>query len=718
MNSRFFKDLPPYLIWIAGLLCLGGAYPIVHAMRQQAPALQDSPYLRIDPEKIVTSDRDSRVPCGECHTLEYDAWRTTPHATGFDLLHRSEQAQEILDNMGFRLSKRESLCLRCHYTAVIRNDQARAIAGVSCESCHGAARDWVNVHNDYGGADRDTEDATHQQQRIAQSVAGGMLRPSDDVYAVAANCFECHTVPNERLINVGGHPSGSAFELIDWSDEIRHNFLQAQWSNDETNRPKTPARKRLMYVVGSALNYEYSIRAAAEATEQGRYAKAMERRVKVARRNLEKVYRASPIPAVQSILARGQDLSIGPNNKAALLAAADAMSTLTQQFARENDGAALAALDPLIAGEAPAPPEDDPTEDDPPEGGDPTTPDDPATPDDSAVVATPGGNTGPGETPTVDSTVAPDVNRVAVVGTKRRRPAWFAASQYETLGPSAGCSCHNDQFDWWESDQHSQSADPLLRYAPKAVEIATTYGLTLSQMVRGNQICMNCHGTVVTGEEAEEVFDGVSCENCHGPGGSYERKHQPPKPPPPSWSGYTRAASLGMINQEDPATRADNCVRCHHITDERLISSGHPTGEGFDMAERNRSIRHWDDPVHGAGVLNAAYQQAASRRPIPQNVTIATPPVIVTSRTGGNTPSTTTDETGDTGEVVVVIPPPRTRPLRTRPRGRSGPTLSVPLNLGPLPAVSDSTSTEDILLIIKQRLEMVYKALGRGPRDG
>jgi hypothetical protein len=30
------------------------------------------------------------------------------------------------------------------------------------------------------------------------------------------------------------------------------------------------------------------------------------------------------------------------------------------------------------------------------------------------------------------------------------------------------------------------------------------------------------------------------------------------------------------------------------------------------------------------------------------------------------------------------------------------------------PAVSDTTSTEDILLIVKQRLENLYKALGRG----
>ena len=209
-----------------------------------------------------------------------------------------------------------------------------------------------------------------------------------------------------------------------------------------------------------------------------------------------------------------------------------------------------------------------------------------------------------------------------------------------------------------------------------------------------------------------EVFDGVSCENCHGPGGSYERKHQPPKPPPANWSGYTKAASLGMINQEDPATRANNCVRCHHITDERLISSGHPTGEDFDMGDRNQSIQHWEAPIHSAGVLNAAYRQAAGRRPIPQNVPLATPPVVASkTRAGTDSSSTTTRRSDDRT-------PPRIRPPRVRRRDRSSPSLSTPLNLDPLPAVSDSTSTEDLLLLIKQRLEMVYKALGRGQGDG
>ncbi len=708
MKARSFQTVPWYLVLFGCVFCLGLAVPIARAVWQEAPQqVDESPYLRTDPAKIVTDANDPSVPCGECHTLEYEVWQETPHATGFDLLHRSEQAQEILQKMEFRLSKRESLCLRCHYTATIRNDQARAIAGVSCESCHGAARDWVNVHNDYGGADHDTEPEAHKQQRIAQSIEGGMLRPSDNLYAVAANCFECHTVPNEKLINVGGHPSGSKFDLIEWSDKIQHNFLQAQWSNDETNRAKTPERKRLMFVIGRALNYEYSIRAAAEATEASRYFKAIERKIKGARRDLDKVYRVAPLPEVQAILNQGGNLKIAPNNRTALLAAADAMSASAQQFAQNNDGSQLAALDPLIAGEPVATPEPDP-EPTPP-ATDPT--ETPATVDSAAVP----GTTTTTTTTTTDTAATtvegepaqPTGPVIAVAGQIRRRPAWFTGSKYGTLGPSDGCSCHNDQFDWWDRDAHSQSAFPLLSHDPKAVEIATTYGLSVSQMKRGNQICMNCHGTIVTGEEAEEVFDGVSCENCHGPGEGYERQHQPPKPPPATWSSYAEGASLGMINQEDPATRANNCVRCHHITDERLLSSGHPTGEEFNMAERNQKIKHWEAPNHGAGVLNNAYQQARSRRAIPQ-VQIATPVAV-----GVPPPPPVVRRRPSSGSVSrgPARPPiPRTRPVRRSARGPAGPSLDLP----PPPMVTDTTSTEEILLLVKQRLDELYRALGRG----
>ncbi len=45
-------------------------------------------------------------------------------------------------------------------------------------------------------------------------------------------CGECHAAEfevweNEELVNRGGHSTGSDFELVAWSDRIRHNFLES-----------------------------------------------------------------------------------------------------------------------------------------------------------------------------------------------------------------------------------------------------------------------------------------------------------------------------------------------------------------------------------------------------------------------------------------------------------------------------------------------------------
>ncbi len=62
--------------------------------------------------------------------------------------------------------------LRCHYTPQVSNDQLRAFSGVSCESCHGAGRDWINVHNDYGGKGFDHASET-PEHRARLAVAEG-----------------------------------------------------------------------------------------------------------------------------------------------------------------------------------------------------------------------------------------------------------------------------------------------------------------------------------------------------------------------------------------------------------------------------------------------------------------------------------------------------------------------------------------------------------------
>lgn len=698
----------------------------VAVIAQDRANLGDSPYLRIDPARTVLSERDARTPCGECHASEFEAWQESSHARGFNTMHRSATARDILRQMDLTVTKRqESLCMRCHYTV---GPELNAIAGVSCESCHGPAADWLDVHNDWGDAvdAPDGESPEHRAQRIARSEAAGMLRPSGDLYAVAANCFECHTVPVEELVNTGGHRSGTNdFNLPERMAVIRHNFLHEQWGEAGGNRAPTAAQTRLMFVLGRMLSYEYTLRGLAEATtEEGSYYRSMHRRVVNARGGLEDVSRAVEIPAVSRVLELGQGAPLAPGRRDALLAVADRIRETGQGFARSDQHPDLAALDPLIEGRqvaAAAPPP-----------GDATT----------ASRAADAGNPGPGaaspDTAASDqaapapagagSRSAAAAPVPSLPGSIRSRPEWIAAPGRQYLGDDGECmGCHGEAEDWWYDDPHTGGHSRLTRMTDgRAVEIATLYGIGASGMVRADQICMNCHGTVLNAAIAQPV----GCESCHGPAADYLDPHSDGGNP-----------QLGMSALKDAEARAATCARCHHISDERLLTAGHPDGAGYDLAEASAAIRHWPDrraarkrtgdyPEVGAGALAQAYGATTARRAIPR-VTVAKLPSRPASRapSPSSSPSASPSPSGSSAPARASSTRRAARPAGVAassqpPRGpRTVPvtptSAAASLDLEPLPAAIDSLSTEDLILLVKRRLERVHAALrgnGQGER--
>jgi hypothetical protein len=286
--------------------------------------------------------------CGECHSNEVEAWKKTPHSLTFNEMHRRPEAQAIADKLGIRRVRSESLCLQCHYTPMADDaGGTTVIAGVSCESCHGEAKEWINVHNDYGTfKTKEAEPAEHRDERLAKSVAAGMLNPRN-LYAVASNCFECHLVPQEKLVNVGGHPAGSPdFELVSWlHGEVRHNFLR---TGGKENADNTPERKRVMFVVGNILDLEHSLRGTSLATERGNYAVTLARRAASVRARLADIQSKAPTEEVGAIVEIAHGVKLSLNNGAELSAAADKIADLGRKFADAHDGAALAPIDELI----------------------------------------------------------------------------------------------------------------------------------------------------------------------------------------------------------------------------------------------------------------------------------------------------------------------------------------------------------------------------------
>jgi hypothetical protein len=297
-----------------------------------------------DPTKVQGPEA-----CGECHKQEVEAWKLTHHFATFNDMHRTDDAKAIAEKMGIRRIKSESLCLNCHYTSKQTADGPAVIAGVACESCHGAAKEWINVHNDYGkGFKKETEPAEHRATRLSASLKGGMLRP-DDIYAVAQNCFQCHIVTDEKLVNVGGHTVGTAdFNLVAYTQgEVRHNFID---SGGKVNADDSPARLRMLFTMGTLLDLEYSLRAVGRATEKATYALTYAHRVKAIKVKLAKINELAPTAEIRDVLAATEKVSLKLNNADELDGAADKVRSLAQAFAAAHNGSDLAALDPLLPG--------------------------------------------------------------------------------------------------------------------------------------------------------------------------------------------------------------------------------------------------------------------------------------------------------------------------------------------------------------------------------
>ncbi len=285
--------------------------------------------------------------CGQCHKAAVNSWRKTKHFAGFRKLTRRKEARAIAKKMGIKRIKRDSLCLNCHFTSKPKGKRVRPIAGVSCESCHSPAKNWMVVHQSFGGkgATKESETPAHRKERLAKMKAAGMIRPQN-IYALAANCFQCHTVPFEKLVNVGGHTPGSKFNLVSWSQgEVRHNYIATK---EKKNLEASSKRKRVLFMVGKAVELEYNLRGVAKATKKATYAVKMARRAKAAMEKFKEVAKLVSTPEVKEILAVADGVKLKLNNEKALLAAADKISKAAQKLAAGYDGGSWGAIDSII----------------------------------------------------------------------------------------------------------------------------------------------------------------------------------------------------------------------------------------------------------------------------------------------------------------------------------------------------------------------------------
>ncbi|MCB1506670.1 MAG: cytochrome c family protein [Hyphomicrobiaceae bacterium] len=296
-----------------------------------------------DPSKTVGPNA-----CAECHKQEVEAWKGSHHYGTFREMPRNAKGKQIAKQLGVRRIKSESLCLGCHFTVQHNEGNETPVSGISCESCHGAGKEWIKLHSGFSGKTAKTETKAEAQARWRLAEGKGMIRP-DALYRLARNCFGCHVVPNEELVNKGGHRAGSAIELLSWSQgEVRHNT----WSSKgKENAQASAERRRMLYIIGLGVDLETALRSLAKATQRKVYAFEMAMRADRARKRIAEAARAVPdVPEIAKLVEVAYSAGLKLNNEQALSAAADGVSRLVADLAEHHDGAKLTGLDRLIPG--------------------------------------------------------------------------------------------------------------------------------------------------------------------------------------------------------------------------------------------------------------------------------------------------------------------------------------------------------------------------------
>ena len=317
------------LFWLSGLLTI--------------LSVAASGTFASDPTKIVGPNA-----CAECHKQEAEAWKGSHHFKTFREMPRRKEANEIAERMGVQRIRSDGICLGCHYTVEQKDDKKQPVAGISCESCHSAGEDWIKVHSGFSGKTEKTESKAEAEARWKLAESKGMIRPSS-LYRLAKNCYGCHVVPQEELVNKGGHAAGSAFELVSWSlGEVRHNTWH---SKGKDNVPASAARKRMLYLVGLGVELETALRAVGKATVRRTYAFEMAKRADKARKQLAAAAKAAPgVPEIARLVEFGHAAGLKLNNDRSLTAAADGVSKLLASITTKYDGSTMAGLDSLIPG--------------------------------------------------------------------------------------------------------------------------------------------------------------------------------------------------------------------------------------------------------------------------------------------------------------------------------------------------------------------------------
>jgi hypothetical protein len=141
--------------------------------------------------------------CGACHKTDkggmvFQVWEKSAHAKAFETL-KSPAAAEFAKKKGLTKPAAESPeCLKCHVTGGGAAAGATKEEGVTCEACHGAASDWIMLHN--------------KKENHDKAVAAGLVVAAK---TDAKPCQKCHNSES---------PTYKGFKMEEMWGKIAHGL--------------------------------------------------------------------------------------------------------------------------------------------------------------------------------------------------------------------------------------------------------------------------------------------------------------------------------------------------------------------------------------------------------------------------------------------------------------------------------------------------------------
>ena len=236
--------------------------------------------------------------CEECHQAEYDVWASSPHEVSFEKfddpsVELSDTVESILDAVGDEDMTESATCTVCHFTLIKEepDEEAYVDSGPSCESCHGAASGFRDIHSEKED-DYDT--------RMAESEGLGMIRPHMKL-AIANNCNGCHAMARDEIDGAtitamldAGHPINADFELVRYSQgAVKHRFYEPDTS---VNADMTSSELANLFVQGQLSQFLAASQSLTK-SDHPDYKSAMQKRLQSAKDAL------SAVPAAAGFLA-------------------------------------------------------------------------------------------------------------------------------------------------------------------------------------------------------------------------------------------------------------------------------------------------------------------------------------------------------------------------------------------------------------------------------